>query len=344
MRKIIYVLIFFGFLFSCKESSKGKISGQNFSNTAELDWLENWFSAWELVSEKILRFSSAKPPEMLFYDEKYVYTTSEISVSNGEKINGPKFLGKELPWKKAAHNDTLILPDGQSVPVQLMSFAGPLKEKPDEAFFVMAAPEFWKKAGVESKEIGLEKLMTGVFLHEFSHTQQVNGFGLKISGFEKNHQFKFEVSDDLIQDYFSKDSSYVRLYNKEVDLFYTAATSENIQEVKQLAKKGLELLRQRQSNYLLSEKDVLVEMDNIFLTMEGLGQYMIVAWLIHPEGGNLSMDVAVNTARRGKKWWSQDEGLALFLVLSKISQPDWANDMFSTNPKTVIELLENELK
>jgi hypothetical protein len=33
--------------------------------------------------------------------------------------------------------------------------------------------------------------------------------------------------------------------------------------------------------------------------------------------------------RRGGKWWSQDEGFALFLILDKLSAPEnWASNMF----------------
>jgi hypothetical protein len=105
----------------------------------------------------------------------------------------------------------------------------------------------------------------------------------------------------------------------------------------------LKLLKTRQSKYLKPEKEVLIEMDDIFLTMEGLGQYMIVAWLTLPEGGNIPLDIAVTAARRGKKWWSQDEGLALFLILKRLTEPDWANNMFGNDPGTIIELLEKEL-
>ncbi len=341
MKKTIFLLCTTVLILSCinKPQSKGKV----ITNNIKLTWLENWFSAWELMSEEVLKLPKSTAPTMLFYDDKYVYTTSEVSAPNGELFDGPKLLGEKLSWKRELHNDTITIPDGQRIPIQLMTFAAPSEEKNVEAFFVMAAPIFWKEVGIESKEVGLDKLLTGVFLHEFAHTRQMNGIGSKITDFENNHTFKFEISDDIIQDYFSNDSLYVAAYNNEIDFLYAASNAKTKNRLHSLANEGLNLLKGRQSKYLLPEKKALVGMDNIFLTMEGLGQFMIVSWLTNPKGGNIPYDIAVKATRRDKKWWSQDEGLALFLILNKLTTPDWKM-MFSKHPIDIIKLLENEIK
>lgn len=312
-------------------------------NNIKLKWLESWFSAWELMSEEVLDLPKSTPPIMFFYDDKYVYTTSEISAPNGETFNGPKLLGEKLHWIRALHNDTLTIPDGQRIPIQLMTFAAPSEQKNVEAFFVMAAPVFWKNTGIESEDVSLDKLLTGIFLHEFAHTRQMNGIGSKITDFENNHTFKFEVSDDIIQDYFSSDSIYVSEYKKEVNIFYSTSNAKTKNELYGLTNEGLNLLRERQTKYLSPENKILVEMDDIFLTMEGLGQFMIVSWLTNPKGGNYPLDIAIKATRRGGKWWSQDEGLALFLILDKMTNPNWKT-MFSDHPVNVIQLIEKEIK
>jgi hypothetical protein len=65
-----------------------------------------------------------------------------------------------------------------------------------------------------------------------------------------------------------------------------------------------------------------------------------VAWLVHPEGGKVPLAVAVEGFRRNRKWWSQEEGLAMFLVLDRLSNPDWAVDVFGEKPKYITDLLE----
>lgn len=341
MKKIVILLFSAVLILSCKNKSLATKKEATINH--QLVWLENWFSAWELMSEQVLKLPKSTPPTMLFYDNKYVYTTSGVSAPNGVSFDGPKLLGEKLPWRKELHNDTLTIPDGQRIPIQLMTFAAPSKQKDVEAFFVMAAPVFWKSAGIESKEVPLEKLLTGVFLHEFTHTRQMNGIGSKITNFDNNNTFKVEVSDDIIQDYFAKDSLYVADYKNELSILYAAANTKKKSELYALTSKGLRLFREKQLKYIQPTNEVLVDMENIFLSMEGLGQFMIVSWLTNPEGGNIPFDIAVKATRRNKKWWSQDEGLALFLILDKLSTPNWKM-MFSDKPIDIITLIEKELK
>lgn len=342
MKQLILITAI-GFFFSCQNNKQVKSGVLQDSQEIELEWLENWFDAWELIASDVFKLPRANPPVVLFYDNEYVYTTSNVSAPDGEVFNGPKLFGEKLPWKRAAHNDTLTLPTGQRVPVQLMTFAAPSEKEDVESFFVMAAPSFWQSAGIDCKEVGLDKMLTGIFVHEFAHTRQMNGFGSKISGFEKNNKFDFNVNDDIIQNYFSDDSIYIEQFKREVDLFYKATTVENEKEMIELTKQGLALLRKRQEEYLEPEKGILVEIDQVFLTMEGIGQYAMVSWLEHPKGGNVGRDVAIKATRRNKKWWSQDEGLALVMVYkSLVADPDWKG-MFSQHPENIILLLEKEL-
>ena len=305
-----------------------------------LDWLQNWFSAWELISKELFFLPADPAPLMLFFDKEYVYTTSAISAPVADIINGPSLLGEKLIWRKAVHNGQLTLPDGQKIPVGLMTFAAPLKDANRKSFFVMAAPPYWKEAGVESPELGIENLLTGVFLHEFAHTHQMQGIGARVDEIDSTHKFNMALSDDIVQDHYKKDSVYVRLFRAETNKFYEAVFAHSEKGARILASKALSLLKKRQATYFKGEKVILVELDNIFLSMEGLGQYTAVAWLTHPEGADMPFEKAVNGFRRKGSQWSQEEGLALFLILNRLTKTDWPNDIFGKRPKHVIELLE----
>lgn len=302
-----------------------------------------WFAAWETVSRDFYKIDRIKPVEFVFFDENYVYSTSEISVPNGELIDGPKLFGKKMIWKRAAQNGEITLPNRQIVPVGLMSFASELKNQ--NAFFVMPLPEFWKKAGVESKELGLENLVTGVFLHEFSHTQQMQNFGRKISEYEQKYKFETELSDDIVQDYFEKDTAYNSAFREEVKLFYDAAAEKDKTKSAGSIKESIEKLRSRQNKYFIGDKAHFRKIDDFFLTMEGFGQFTMYLWLTSPKGANLSPEIALKGVRRGGKQWSQEEGLALFLLLNKLVKPEnWAKSMFGNQTESVIELISKANK
>jgi hypothetical protein len=305
----------------------------------DLAWLQGWFNAWELVDQELLSLPAGTPPLMVFYDDTWVYTTSQVTAPTGSPISGPGMYGQTMQWWKVRHNDTLTLPDGQRVPVGLMTFAAATRE--GKSFFVMAAPVFWKNAGIESSAFTLEQMLTGVFLHEFTHTRQQNGFGKQVDAIEREHTFNdIPLTDDIVQNYFKNDSAYVRVFREEVAAFYAAAFAPESKLAKEAVRKGLDLLRARQAAYFKGDRAILKTLDDIFLSMEGLGQYVAVYWLMHPQGGNVNRNAAIAGFRRKRNQWSQEEGLAMFLALTALSEPDWRTSQFSERPYTIVDLLE----
>jgi hypothetical protein len=161
---------------------------------------------------------------------------------------------------------------------------------------------------------------------------------------DSTYKFDMPLSDDIVQDHYKKDSVYVKLFHSEVNKLYEAAFAHNEKAARGLVGKALFLLKKRQTKYFKGERAILKELDNIFLSMEGLGQYAAVAWLTHPKGADMPFEKAVNGFRRKGSQWSQEEGLALFLILNRLTKTDWPNDIFGKKPKNIIELLEQALK
>ena len=316
---------------------------------SQLPWLQEWFSAWELVSTKVFKLQNSRAPEMVFFDATYVYTTSNISAPTGQAFEGPRLFGEQLPWLKQPHNGTITLPDGKKIPVKIVAFAAPLKGSDRKAFFVMGAPDFWASKGEKSKELGLKNHLTGVFLHEFSHTRQFMVMNNEMESLDKKYSFEkvegsgqVKIGDDMVQENFRHDSTYVRLFNQEVYTFYQAYFEKDNKKARALIRQGLFLLHKRQGSYLVKEKEVFKGLDDVWLTIEGMGQYAMVAWLIHPKGGNVPLEKAIEGARRGREWWSQDEGLVLALLVAKFTEPDWSGAVFDRKFNSLASMLEEQ--
>ena len=207
------------------------------------DATNKWFTAWKLVSKKIFKIDKVKPVDFVFFDDKYIYSTSTTSMKNGSLVKGNNLMNLAFRWQKKLHNDSIILPDKSVVPINLMSFAAENSSDSSKSFFVMPLPGFWLQAGVSSKDLGLDNLITGVFIHEFSHSQQMQNFGKKITSFEQETNFGVEFTDDIVQTIFSKDTIYTKLYCKEIDLFYKSIENNTLK--RQLVKKGLIVMKQR---------------------------------------------------------------------------------------------------
>lgn len=295
-------------------------------------WIEKWLAAWDLTSRQILRVPDAPPPEIVLYDSSCVYTTSALTAGGLAPVTGPALLGMPLPWRVLAHGGSLTLPDSSVVPIQLMSFTNVARGT--GPFFVMAAPSYWAQM-THGQEPGL----TGVFLHEFAHTRQIRGMLDVIGPIDSTWSYAEELDDDAVQKNFGADSVYVAAYLAERDLLYRAADADSLSEVRALAAEALAMMRSRHARWFTGEKTVFAVLDNIFLSLEGSGQWAAYAWLSHPEGGGMDRDAAVKKMLGRRRWWAQDEGLALMLVVDRLL-PEWPSLVFGETSTGALDLLE----
>ena len=295
-------------------------------------WIETWLDAWELASRRILRVPDAPPPEIVLFDSACVYTTSALTAGGLPPVEGPTLLGTQLPWRALPHGGSLSLPDSSVMPVQLMSFANATRGS--GPFFVMAAPSYWEENG---RDLGSG--LTGVFLHEFAHTRQVRGMLKRIGPIDSTWPYPEELDDDAVQTHFAEDSEYVAAYLAERDLLYRAAEAASPTEVRALAAEALAMMRSRRARWFTGEKAVFAEVDEIFLSLEGAGQWTAYAWLAHPEGGGLDRDAAIRKMLGSRRKWTQDEGLALMLAVDRLL-PEWPALVFSDTSIGSLALLE----
>ncbi len=324
---------------SCKE---GKKQNSKLNLPSEIAITYEWFSAWELVSEDIYNLNEYEPVDFVFFDDKNVYSTSPVTIPDGKEIDGPIIFDQELIWKKEKHNGKLILPTGEIAPVGLMVFASPLQNSGKEAFFVMPLPKFWKDVGIPS-DLPYELFLTGIFLHEFSHTQQMNGIGTEISRLAETVKFSDNLSDEIVQEIFSENPVYVEHYKLEHSKIFEALKSNETETSLKLTEEILNLMKVRQDRFFIDDYSALTELNQLFMTMEGVGQYTMYKWLIHPKGGNLNKELAFNGTRT--KSWIQDEGFGFALLLSEFENPqEWGTQVFGENSKTLNELMELAIK
>lgn len=128
------------------------------------------------------------------------------------------------------------------------------------------------------------------------------------------------------------------MIDKERDLLFRAAHEPDSVRAKQLVTQAYVLMKARQDRWFKGDDANWKPYDDIFLTMEGLGQWAAYAWLSDPRGAALPGLDAENGMRGGRRWWSQDEGLGLFLVIDRFL-PNWASQAFAERPVIGLDLL-----
>ena len=284
---------------------------------SERSWVNGALDAWRLVSTKRLRLEPHRTPTIVIFDAK-----CRFELSSGAE-----------EWIAEPHSGSILIPDGNQIPAQVTSFAGK-DETSQTPFFVMALPSIWAAAKIPIS--GDLEGLTAVFLHEFSHTRQIDPLKSVFTAAEAVRKMPEDFSDDSLQKHFQSDPAYVAVMEKEMRLLFQAAAEPDNAAARKLAREALALIDARQKRWFAGDDAYWRNYDDLFLTMEGFGQWVAYAWLADPLGAGLGPDAYEKMS--GTRWWSQVEGLALFLVIDRFV-PNWPRRAFAEKPALGIDLL-----
>lgn len=285
---------------------------------ADRAWLVAALEQWRIAEVRHLARPASSLPTVVAIDGSCTFLLPEGDFDRAEG---------------QPHGETVVLPDGAEAPLGPISFASG-----EGGYFAMSLPSVWREAGVGSP-VGLETLMTGVLLHEMMHIRQTDLATEALGGAaERAGVSDEELTDDIVQHRFESDPDYVAAYTAERDALFAAAAAESDHEARRLAAQALRLMRERRARWFTGDKAAFTDLDDVFLTMEGMGQWLIYRYFVSAEGPAQPPEVALPAVRRGGRWWSQDEGLALMLVVDRLL-PGWQARAFQDPEWRAAELL-----
>jgi hypothetical protein len=287
-------------------------------------WLDRSMAAWNYASSELSGIGHVKSIEAIFFDHECVVTSA--SAMNG----GPN------SWSGKEHRGKIVLPDGASIDPIVTSFAGSAE---DRGFFVMSTPSVWRAAKVDPRGTTLENLMTFVLLHEASHVAQMPTYGEQVSAAIKRHNLPDDINDDSIQQSFKGDEEIADVVAREASLFAAAGTAKDRDVAISLVRSARSLMKQRYARWYTGERAYMAELEPVFLTLEGSGQWLGYSWGVSPQGAGLDPDV-FRPAILKDKWWTQREGLAAFLALDRLVGSDWRAEAFGRGSKDVLTMLD----
>ena len=290
-------------------------------------WIATALDGWQRESRRALHAPAIRFPTLVFFDTLCSYTLLP-AVPPGGSVS---FTGADHAFMglSAPHGGTIRLPNGESLPASLVSFASRMPN--GDMFFVMSLPSIWRAKGRS------DTLATAVFMHEFTHTQNP-ALGARIDALIRRG-LPEEIDDDVIQKRFDSLPEFRRAYERERDLLLEAVRAPTRELAVEAARRALQVMDARRATYFRGANALYADAEDVFLSMEGIGQWAAYLWLTDPNGAALSADAALPIIRRGGRW-SQDEGLALLLVLSRLA-PDAPRAMFGPHARTVLPLLRS---
>ncbi len=310
----------------------------------EREWIEHTLNLWQKVSRDSLRLKSASLPWTLVFDETCVWHINpDLSLSSPNLPDDSAktkltFARKFMDVYGIVHKGRIMLPDKQQIPPQLLTFAAPYGDG-EKSFLVSAMPSIWQKAPHLKTEVNLNALIRSVFVHEMTHTRHQNFFD-RLNRIEKQYAFSENFDDDIIQNHFSKKDDFRKAFEAERDLLYQSVGETDRQRKVQLAKNALAAIQTRHRQFFVGKDAIYKEVEDIFLTMEGAANWAAYRSAI-AEG--MSKTDAVKLIRRGGKYWSQDEGLAIFLLVDSFL-PGWQKKVFGKSAVSIIDLLQKAIE
>lgn len=293
-------------------------------------WVDRSVEAWRLSAREITGIQPAGAFSAIFFDAGCV-------LSSANALTDEDGLG--VTWTATPHTGTITMPDGEEMPAGVTSFATAAEGR---SYFVMSTPSVWRAGGVRGDPITLEDMMTFVVLHEGSHVVQAPTYGGAIGALAEANGLPESFNDDSMQHRFGETPEFAASVARETELFLQAALAPDDATAIRLAREARTLMRARASRYFIGDDAYYADAEGIWLTFEGSGQWAGYKWLTHPQGGATDPDLARRAAMRSR-WWSQNQGLAIALVLDRIGPPDWHRVAFGDGSRTLLEMLDAAL-
>ena len=308
---------------------------------SEIEWLQRALDRWERVSREELRTDPASLPWIVLYDAVCVWhlTSAATPGIDSRPIQSRlTFAGRPVPIRALSHTGWFLLPNGSPLSVEMKASTW-LYRNGGEAFFVMAMPSVWQSREVSAPTRA--EFLLGVFSHEMTHVRLLVSINRLVRELARKNDLVYPMNDDVVQTEFQGVAGFESAMNEERDRFYRAALEPNPERRRHLTARALEAVRRRHARYFTGAKAVYAEIEGLFLVLEGVGQWVAYRSSLAPAGGNEAE--AIRLVSDSRRFWSQDEGLALFLLIDALV-PDWRARVFTEIPASPFTLLEEAVQ
>ena len=294
-------------------------------------WLQGSYAAWEQVRTRQLGLPEASPPDLVVFDRWCAYELSTgrsgtIRVAAGTDT----LVGEGRP-----HDGTIRLTNGLTRPVRAEAFAA-LLPGDSATVLVIALEDVWREdPDYRTSTEDWRALLRRSFVHEMTHARQLPTWTpmLRIAATRAGLA---DFDDDVIQQVFDTVPGFGRAIGEETALLYEAAAHPSRERQRALATQAIQRMQMRRARVYGGEDAPWARVEQILLDIEGAAQWAV--WAHVGNSTRLRVDERTSIVRGSGHYWSQEQGLALYLLLDALV-PDWPRQMFSANPPSSLDLL-----
>lgn len=289
--------------------------------------------AWGRLSIERLRLAVEPPPTIILVDRRCAHTFR--AQGNGAFRFGSTRLGVVA----TEHRDSISLPGGGRIPLGGVAFTS--LDEGGKPYFMAALPDVWANdPKYRDDPEDWAAFLPPVMLHELTHTRQLAA----IAGAVAPHASALGLSavdDDVLQRRFGADTAFASMVREEIDLLFRAASAAGAQR-HDLARRALAVRSARRARYFVGGDSSYGPLETLFIDMEGAAQWVAYMHLRDDAVSRATPDSALSRARNNRKWWSQEYGLALYLLIDALN-PNWPRAVFPPQMESAFDLLTQAL-
>lgn len=309
------------------------------------DWIREIFHSWIIATETHLEIEPEPLPNGVLFDTScawYVGPATARWLTDDVTLAPLDVDGLTVELRGRRHRGTIALPDGRSLPAEIIAVSMPHRSEPGVAFLVLALPELWRDHERAGRDPHLEARLRGVALHEMIHERQLPVLRAHIRKLGEHRELPAKMDDDVLENRFGDLPEYRRTIEREIDLLYEALATSDEPARSDRIKEALALARLRHSNFLVGSDAVYRDLDGLFLNMEGVAEWL--RFEFHRSDPAWPVDtLEITTFMRGRgNSWVQDEGLALLLLLEAVGV-DWRRAMLGPRMESPVRLLAHAM-
>ena len=288
----------------------------------DLAWLQKALDGWVVVN-RLLDTRPLPLPHMVLFDGECAYELGAAAPPAGAAPlrSTLRVFDEPVTIHARAHGGTIVLPDGKELPPRPIAVAFPPPEG-GRPFYALALPAIWREHVGRDDPLVVERIL-GVTVHEMLHTRQLPELRRRVDELGERWELPPRFDDDVIQRRFAGRPGYAEAFAAEVGLLWRAVAATGDDEARSLAGRALEMAERRRERYFTGEEAVYGELEELFLTMEGLAEWARFHFTrLQPSEPREDAEI-LGFLRGRENDWSQDEGLALFLLLDRFAAPEW---------------------
>jgi hypothetical protein len=288
----------------------------------EKAWLRESLFAWEEISTRVLHLPAAPHAPVILFDAACEYRLDAGAMTPTGTL----------------HGGHIALPNTQRLAPAPVGFAS-LAVGDTAPFLVMALRSVWESDTMQIDE-DWDQFLTRSFIHEMTHTRQLPVVvpRLRAAGGLAGMN---DVDDDIIQETFDTSAAFGTAVQREIQLLYEAAAARGAADRQRRARLALNAIKARREQFFGGEAAPWAFVEQVMLDLEGAAEFAELSYLrlANPRTPPTRL---LQRVRGDHAFWSQDEGLALFLLLDAL-HPGWSGETFTGDPRSALDLIDMAL-